>query len=299
MNKPFDLSNYSTEDKIAILKERYGRKLIFAGRKHNIVERIISLNNNSKPNPEKLAAMEGIWALSLAKNYDVKVKYLVICPEQIKSIESQVLIDYFIDKCEETIVVSERVFDSISEKENAQGLMIVFHLNYSKPEDFKPQKNSVILILDGLEIPGNIGTILRSAEAAGCDGVFLTNRKVRINHPKFLRSSMGSIFKVPIFEVTNTDEVIDYLLKNNFEIILADTKSGTKYFEPDYSGRVALVMGSEKYGISEHFYNKGFGDVMIPMLGDMDSLNVGVATTILLYEACLKNKEILIRNLEL
>lgn len=296
MEKIYDLTDFSTEDKINILKARYGGKLIFAGRRHGIVERIISLNKNTKPNPEKLAAMEGIWALTLAQKYDVKVKYLVICPEQIKTIESQKLIDYFIDRCESTIVVSERVFEQISEKENAQGLMAVLHLNYRDFEDFKVASNSVLIILDGLEIPGNIGTILRSAEAVNCDGVILTNRKVRINHPKLLRSSMGSIFKVPVYDVKDTDELINKLLDLDYEIILSDTASGRQYFEPSYGGRIALVMGSEKYGISDHFYNRGFKDVMIPMMGDMDSLNVGVAATILMYEIALKNKGIIKRN---
>ncbi len=288
-----DISSFTTDEKTALLKSRYGGKLLFAGRKHPIVERIISLNKNTKPNPEKLAASEGIWALSLAEKYDIRVKYLVICPEQIRTPESQKLIAHFSDKVENMVIVSERIFETLSEKENAQGLLAVFHLNYRKPEEFVPSENSVIIILDGLEIPGNIGTILRSAEATGCDGIFLTNRKVRINHPKLLRSSMGSFFKVPIYDAEDTDGLIDILLKKRYEIILSDTESGRKYFEPQYKGKIALVMGSEKYGISEHFYGRGFGDVMIPMLGDMDSLNVGVAATILLYEASLKNRNLM------
>ena len=107
---------------------------------------------------------------------------------------------------------------------------------------------------------------------------------------------MGSVFKVPIIEATDSELLINFLKMRGYEIILADTDSPNQYFDLDYQGRVALVMGSEKYGISEYFYKREHQDVMIPMLGDIDSLNVGVATTILLYEAALKNKGYLVRK---
>lgn len=290
-----DIATLTTEEKTQLLRERYPHKIHFAGKKHHIIDRVISLNKNSKPNPERLAAIEGIWSLTLAKKYDINAKYLIICPEQIKSIESQELIDYFIDKVEETIIVSERVFVQLSEKENAQGIMAVIQLRINELKDMSFKGDSLIVILDGLEIPGNIGTILRSCEATGVDGVVLNNRKVRINHPKLLRSSMGSLFKVPVFESQTHEDMINYLRDNGYTLILADTDSEKNYFELEYQGRIALIMGSEKYGIDDSFYQVKHEKVKIPMMGDMDSLNVGVATTILLYEAALKNKGILKR----
>ncbi len=288
----YDIGQLSLEEKEQLFKERYRGKLHFAGRRHPVVEKVLALNKNSKPNPERLAAMSGIWAMSLAQKYNVRIKYLIICLEQLKTIESQQLIQWFIDRAEETYIVSERVYSTMAETENGQGIMGVIYLDFKELETFEPEENSLVLILDGLEIPGNVGTILRSAEATGTDAVILSNRKVRINHPKLLRSSMGSVFKVPIIEAPDTELLINYLKMRNYEIILADTDSAYQYFDLEYKGRVALVMGSEKYGISDYFYKKEHIDVMIPMLGDMDSLNVGVAATILLYEAALKNKGI-------
>lgn len=290
-----DISSYTAEEKIMLFKERYGRKLNFAGKKNGVVERIITLNKNSKPNPERLAVIEGIWALTLAGKYDIRVKHLVICPDLIKSIESQNLADHFINKCNEATVVSERIYAQLAEKDNGQGIMAVIYLDYTDYREFRPGESSVIVILDGLEIPGNVGTILRSSESVGAELVILNNRKVRLNHPKLLRSSMGSLFKVPVSEAENTDELIEWLEKEGYRIILADTASHSMYFDNDFKGRIALVMGSEKYGISDDFYKVGHEDVMIPMLGDMDSLNVGVAATILLYEAGLKNRGIIKR----
>ena len=106
---------------------------------------------------------------------------------------------------------------------------------------------------------------------------------------------MGSVFKVPVIEAPDTPELIRQLVSWGYRIILADTDSPSKYYDLDYVGKIALVMGAEKYGISDWFYKAPHEDVMIPMLGDMDSLNVGVATTILLYEAAMKNKGFLKR----
>lgn len=292
----YEIGELTLEDKEALFKERYSRKLHFAGRRHPVVEKVLALNKNSKPNPERLAAMSGIWAMTLAQKYNVRIKYLIICLEQLKTIESQQLIHWFIDRAEETYVVSERVYNTMAETENGQGIMGVIYLDFKELETFEPAQNSLVLILDGLEIPGNVGTILRSAEATGTAAVILSNRKVRINHPKLLRSSMGSVFKVPIIEASDTELLINYLEMRDYEIILADTDSPNQYYDLDYQGRVALVMGSEKYGISEYFYKREHQDVTIPMLGDIDSLNVGVAATILLYEAALKNKGYLVRK---
>lgn len=294
----YDIGSLSLEQKEDLFKERYPGKLRHAGKRHPVLDKILSLNKNNKPNPERLAVMGGIWAMTLARKYSVPIKYLVLCLEQLKTIESQELADWFIDRAEESLIVSDRIFSTLAETENGQGILGVLYLNYREMDTFEPEEESLVLILDGLEIPGNVGTILRSAEATGTQGVFLTNRKVRLNHPKLLRSSMGSVFKVPVLEAPDTELLINQLKLWGYEIILADTESGQPYFALPYQGRVALVLGSEKYGISDLFYKRPHNDVMIPMLGDMDSLNVGVAATILLYEAAMKNQGLLKRNTE-
>ncbi|WP_454055449.1 TrmH family RNA methyltransferase [Clostridium sp. Marseille-Q7071] len=284
-----DLKDYSLEEKQQLFLTKYEDKFKFYGKKSKIADRIISLNKNSKPNPEKLAVIEGIWALNLALKYNVAIKYFVICLEKIHSVESQKLIEDYVHLAEECCIVSEKVFNSISEKENSQGVLAVCYLQNKTLDDLYVTNNSIILILDGLEIPGNVGTIIRSADATDIDAIIINNRKTRLNHPKLIRSSMGSCFKVPIVE-SNFDEIKNWLIKKNFKTIITDTDADTNYYDLDYKGRVAIIMGSEKYGVSEDWYNTEYTGVSIPMLGDCDSLNVGVASTIILYEASLKNK---------
>jgi len=289
MNNFKDLKDYSLEEKQQLFLTKYEDKFKFYGKKSKITDRIISLNKNSKPNPEKLAVIEGIWALNLALKYNVAIKYFVICLEKIHSVESQKLIEDYVHLAEECCIVSEKVFNSISEKENSQGVLAVCYLQNKTLDDLYVTNNSIILILDGLEIPGNVGTIIRSADATDIDAIIINNRKTRLNHPKLIRSSMGSCFKVPIVE-SNFDEIKNWLIKKNFKTIITDTDADTNYYDLDYKGRVAIIMGSEKYGVSEDWYNTEYTGVSIPMLGDCDSLNVGVASTIILYEASLKNK---------
>lgn len=286
-----ELKNFNVEEKQQLFFTMYGNKFKAAGKKSGVIDRIISLNKNTKPNPEKLAVIEGIWALDLAKKYNTPIKYFLICLEKIHSIESQKLISHYVQLAEESYIVSERVFNTLSEKENSQGVLAVCYLKPKSLEDIYVTNNSVVLILDGLEIPGNVGTIIRSADATDIDCIIINNKKTRLNHPKLMRSSMGACFKVPIVDA-DYDETIKWLKKNNYNIILTDTDAEKEYYELPYKGRVAIIMGSEKYGVSDTWYNSDYTGVSIPMLGDCDSLNVGVASTIILYEASLKNKGI-------
>lgn len=289
-----DLRNYTLEEKERIIKDRYKNKLNFVGKQHPLLKKIDSLNKNTKPNPERLAVIEGIWGLNLLVDNYIKVKYLIISVEDIYTIEAQVLIDKLITVAEEVYVLSKRVFSSISEKDNSHGLMAVCYLPYKHFEDINLQKNNIVVVLDGLEIPGNVGTIIRSADATGIDAIIINNRKTRLNHPKTIRSSLGACFTVPIID-SNYEETIDWLKKNKFNTILTDTRSENQYTDLKYENRIAIVMGSEKYGIDETWYKTDYTGIYIPMLGSCDSLNVGVAATIIMYEAALKNKGIMKR----
>ncbi|MDT8715192.1 RNA methyltransferase [Clostridium sp. 19966] len=289
-----DIKELSVEEKEKLFKERYVGRLKFIGKQHGIIKKIEALNKNTKPNPERLAVIEGIWGLNLLVENDIPLKYLIVSFEDIYTIEAQVLIDKLIDKAEEIFVLSKRVFTTISEKENSHGLLAVCYLPYKEFQDIQLKKNNIVLVLDGLEIPGNVGTIVRSADATGIDAIIINNRKTRLNHPKLIRSSLGACFTVPIID-SNYDETKKWLKDNKFNIVLTDTRAEKSYFEFDYNNRVAIIMGSEKYGIDESWYEEKYTGISIPMLGECDSLNVGVAATIIMYEASMKNKEFMKR----
>lgn len=260
-----------------------------AGNKHPRIKQVEHLLNNTKPNPRGLAVIESLWALGLAARYNLPVESFILCPELIHSIEAQEMAKTYQQRAVESCLVSAKVYAKISERPRGDGLLAVVQMPEWRLDDIPLASNGLVVILDGLEIPGNIGTIIRAADGAGAAGIIVVNRKARLNHPKLIRSSQGAIFSVPLAEGT-TKEVFAWLQRNNFSVYLTDTDANMDYCQANFSGRCALVAGSERYGISAPWYSLPHTKIRIPMFGDCDSLNVGVATTLMLYEASLQLK---------
>lgn len=270
-------------------------KARMTGKTAAVIKKIESINNNKKPNPEKLIVLEGIWAAQLSLKNDLQINTLLVCTAEINTPESYRLMEELLGKASDVHIVSESTFKKVAEIGTSAGLMVVAKLPLLSLNEFeakleskiKGSKGALITVLDGLEIPGNIGTIIRSCDGTSGDGVIITNKKTRVTHPKMIRSSQGSIFSVPLVE-EESENVIEFLTRNGFRVILADTDAKGYYFEEEYEGNVAIVMGSERYGISKEFYNCEKTLTKIPMWGECDSLNVGIAATIILYEAAIK-----------
>ncbi|MCG8515883.1 MAG: RNA methyltransferase [Halanaerobiales bacterium] len=267
----------------------YKGRLKFAGNKHSRIKQIQHLINNTKSNPRNLFVVEGIWGIEKVLEYKLDIEAFFFCPDHVYSPEALSLIDFMINKDFDTYLVAKKVFAKISERENPDGLMLVCELPKFNFADIRLSKNNVVVVLDGVEIPGNIGTIIRTVDGCGGDGVIICNRRARLTHPKLIKSSQGSNFTVPVIEA-EIEEVINWLKNNGFKIYLTDPQADQEYHEETYPGRTAIVAGSERYGISEEWYKIDNKMISIPMYGDCDSLNVAIATTIVLYEAVLKQQ---------
>ncbi len=260
------------------------------GEQNGVIKRVKGILSNSKPNPEKLFIAEGIWMNGHIISENTEIVSLIVCPEYIYTPEAEKAVEILAQRTNERYVVSAKTYQKISERDKPDGLMTIAKLPRHELKDFHPDKKAVVLVIDGVEIPGNIGTMLRVVDGAGADAVFLCNRKARLTHPKLIHSSMLAILTVPVFEFESVDACSEYLLSKGFTIYLADTRAEKMYYELPYGNRTAFVMGSERYGIAREWYTKKNTLLAVPMLGKCDSLNVGVAATVLLYEACIKNK---------
>ena len=265
-------------------------RLLNVGEGHPAVKTVKSIQTNSKPNPRRLFIAEGFWLASLAIKDGIEVETHFVAPECVYTQECVTLVEKMLPLAESAYTVSAKVFQKISEKDKPDGILAICRMKEWTLADLVYDDKAVILILDGVEIPGNMGTLVRVADGAGADAVFIVNRKARLTHPKFIHSTMGAAFHVPIIEFESVDECFDYLRSKQFTVYLADSRAEKMYYELPFGKRVAFVMGSERYGISRVWYDKDVDLVAIPMLGECDSLNVGVAGTVLLYEACVKNK---------
>jgi TrmH family RNA methyltransferase len=276
----------SLEEKEKFIKDRYNGKCRLSGKTAAVIKKIESIINNTKSNPEKLVAVEGIWASNQLLKYNVEIKAVVLDLDSITSQDAYKIMIDLSDIAEEIHIVSSSTYKKIAEIGTSAGIYVLAKFPQKALSDLNPEKHQVIAVLDGLEIPGNIGTIIRSCDGTNTGAVIICNRKTRITHPKILRSSQASCFKIPIVE-DDTIAVIEWLKKNNYRIILTDTDAKKFYYEESYEGKIAIIMGSERYGISRQWYEIDAESIKIPMYGDCDSLNVGIAATLILYEVAI------------
>lgn len=265
-------------------------KFYAVGDGHSIVKHIRGLVSNSKPNPTRQYVAEGLWFNRMLVDAGAPLHAIVICPEKVRTQEAAKLAEALAERCDQRFTVSAKTFEKISEREKPDGVMSIAYFSLADAKDIAFDDKSVALVLDGVEIPGNVGTMIRVADGAGVDAVFICNRKARMTHPKLLQASMGSVLNIPIVEFASADECYAALKERGFEIYLTDSRAEKSYYEYPYGKRTAFVMGSERYGISRGWYDKDVKLLSIPMFGKCDSLNVGVAATVVCYEASLKNK---------
>jgi len=274
----------SLEEKERFIRENYKSKCRLSGKNAAVIKKIQAVVNNTKSNPEKLVGVEGIWGCQQLIKNNVAIQAVVLDLDGITTPEAYQIMISLCDLAEEVHIISSSTFEKIVEVGTSSGVFALAKFPQKHLDNLSPKKHEVIVVLDGLEIPGNIGTIIRSCDGTDTDAIIICNRKTRVTHPKILRSSQGSCFKVPIIE-EETQKVISWLQQNRYQIILTDTDAEKYYYEQDYSGRIAIIMGSERYGISKDWYQIPSEAVKIPMRGDCDSLNVGIAATLILYEA--------------
>ena len=260
------------------------------GEQNPKIKQVRAILSNTKPNPHKLLVGGGIWILSLCEKFNAPIDCLILCPEHIRTPEAAALADKLAARTDERFTVSAKTFEKISERGQPDGLLALAGLPRHDIAAFAPGEDAVLLVLDGIEIPGNVGTMLRMADGAGVDGVFLCNRKARMTHPKLIKGSQGAVLSVPFFEFESVAACRAWLEGHGFAVYLADTRAERYYFDEPFGVKTALVMGSERYGISRAWYEGDYRMIAIPMEGSCDSLNVGVAATVLAYEAVRKNK---------
>jgi len=273
---------------IEALLQKYKDKIRFIGAKHEKIKQVKAIISNTKPNPGKLFVAEGIWSHTKVIDLNIPVKSFIFCPQLIYSAQTAGIVETMMEITDDVYAVSDKVFALISERDRMDGLLAVCQFPRHDLDNFPLANNSLIIVLDGCEIPGNVGTIARTCDGAGVDAIFLCNKRVRLTHPKIIKGSMGGALVIPFFEFESVTECQVWLENKNFSVYMADTRADKFYYEYDYSHRTALIVGSERYGISREWYTDKANLLSIPMLGVCDSLNVGVAASVILYDMSVK-----------
>ena len=226
--------------------------------------------------------IEGIKMIEEALEEKAKIKSIIICDDckNQGSIPSSLM--YEIAKLD-CIYVSEKVFTSITDVVSPQGIMAILE----KPENSEKQidfKENNFLILDNIQDPGNMGTILRTADSLNLKQIIVSKGSADIYNPKVVRSTMGAIFRVKVLEVEDLKQVIKELKKHKIKVYATDLKTEKSIYDIDYS-KTAVVIGNEANGVSQEILEEATDRIKIPMIGKTESLNAAVATSIILYEA--------------
>ena len=186
----------------------------------------------------------------------------------------------------ETEVLDDHVFLAASDTKTPQGLLCVVEQFHYLLEDMLQKKNPHLLLLENLQDPGNVGTIMRTAEGAGADGIILSRTSVDLYHPKTIRSTMGSIYRMPFLYVNSLEEILPILKKQGIRTYAAHLQGKNCYDQEDYRKGCAFFIGNEGNGLSEGLSRKADAWIRIPMQGKLESLNAAIAASILMYEAC-------------
>ncbi len=225
--------------------------------------------------------IEGKRELSLAIKGGYTVDTLLFYNDLFPESEASAMSRYNID----IIKISKEVFKKLAHRDSTEGVIAVVN---SKSHDLKDlqltSKNPLILIAEAPEKPGNIGALLRTADAANVDAVIIANPKSDLYNPNIIRSSVGCIFTNQIAMAT-TEDTITFLNHYHFNIFSAILQESEPYYVQDYSLSTAIVIGTEATGLTEVWRTVSFKNIHIPMQGEIDSMNVSVAAGILIFEA--------------
>lgn len=229
-----------------------------------------------------LFVIEGFREISLALKGEYVIETYIFNPELIEPKEI-----YKLAKTEDInlVEVSKEVYQRLAYRESTQGILAVAKAKNLYLDSLSlNQKKPLILVAEAPEKPGNIGALLRTADAANVDAVIIANPKTDLYNPNIIRSSVGCVFTNQIATGTTT-EIIQYLKDKNINIYCAALQASMEYHTQDYTKPTAIVVGTESTGLSDEWIKNATQNVIIPMHGEIDSMNVSVAAGILIFEA--------------
>ncbi len=252
------------------------------------VKQTIDLRGRSERDASGLFIIEGYRELLRALEGGQKIEELFYCSSLFLGVNEDALIARLQQNGARLFECNEKVFHKLSYRDRPDGLIGVAPQRHLLLDDLEKKiaakPNPFLIVAEAIEKPGNLGTILRSSDAVGVDGVLICDRCTDVFNPNVVRASVGTLFTVPVIE-SGGKEALAWLKKNKIQILAATPHAKVEYTDVDMCGPLAIAVGTEQLGLSKHWMDEADLQVRIPMLGVADSLNVAMATTLLLYEA--------------
>ena len=264
------------------------------------IKNLLLLQEKSKARREQgLFVVEGRRELRHCLEAGYKVRTVFVCPEIGDSSEVTDLLRMtkqaachseqaacHSERSEESSVIElpEQLYRKVAYRESTEGIIAEVEYKPLKLEDLRLPENPLIMVLESVEKPGNLGAVLRSADAARADAVLLCDPLTDLYNPNLIRASIGAVFTVPAV-ACSSEEAIAFLQARGIRILTAQLQDSSLYYDVNMTRGTALVMGTESTGLTDVWRKAASAHIRIPMLGRLDSLNVSVSAAILLFEA--------------
>ena len=224
--------------------------------------------------------IEGKREIELAIKGDYELETILFLPDLISKDQINKLSNNSFDLIE----INKEVYQKLAYRDTTEGILAIAKIKSHVLSDLILPENPLILVMESIEKPGNIGAMLRTCDAANIDAVIIANPKTDLYNPNIVRSSVGCLFTNQIATGT-TDDVIQFLKDKNISIFSATLQNSNAYHQENYTNPTALVVGTEATGLTQAWRDHSKQNNLIPMQGEIDSMNVSVASAILLYEA--------------
>ena len=253
---------------------------VISSKDNELIKHIKKLKDKKYRDENNEYIIEGAKLIEEAVSEGAIIKKIIVCEDTTNTYELSTNITLEIAKYP-CVYVTEKIFSQITQVTNPQGIMAIVEKKSEQSEiDFT---QDIIVILDDIQDPGNLGTILRTMDSIGLNQVIVSNETADAYNPKVVRSTMGAIFRINIIKSDNLIETIKKIKKHHFKLVVTSLQTEKSLYDMDFNKKI-IVIGNEANGVSKEIQNMADEKIKIPMLGKTESLNASVATGIVLYE---------------
>lgn len=251
--------------------------------KNPLIKEIKSLYRKKERIKNSSFIIEGIKIIQEAINYEYPIRNIIYTDRLLNTKDGMEFYESIIG-LDNITYVPDNIFKEISDTENPQGILAIARFEYKTIEQIHKKEKLFLLLLDGLQDPGNMGTIIRTADAFNIDGIIITSGSVDPYNPKVVRATMGSIFRVPLYYTSDGLSELTSLRDKNIKIYSTSLEGSIPIYNANFKESIVLIVGNESKGVSDDYYSLSDKLIKIPMPGNAESLNAGVAASIIMYE---------------
>ena len=248
-----------------------------------LVKKILLLKEKSRERRKTgLFVVEGQREMALAQKGGYNFETLLYCPDILPQLDSNLILK---NPSAEIVQISKQIYEKVAYRETTEGVLAIAKAKKHSLEEIQfATENPLVLVAEAPEKPGNIGALLRTADAANVDAVLIANPKSDLYNPNIIRSSVGCVFTNQI-GMGGSAEIIQFLKQHHIKINCAALTASKSYVECDFTEATAIVVGTEATGLTEDWLQNSDQNIIIPMQGEIDSMNVSVSAAILIFEA--------------